>query len=78
MTTVRTGLRLSRACTPAIRFTNSFRNLATLSSAQEMRVRRSLLYIPGSNEKMLVKSRSVPADTLVYDLEDRFVAKYSP
>ncbi|AXA49857.1 citrate lyase subunit beta-like protein [Malassezia restricta] len=31
---------------------------------------RSLLYVPGSSDKMLAKSRSVRADMLVYDLED--------
>ncbi|CAO1631518.1 unnamed protein product [Parajaminaea phylloscopi] len=34
------------------------------------RLRRSLLYVPGSNEKMIRKSHSVEADTVVLDLED--------
>ncbi|WFD25492.1 hypothetical protein MNAN1_000452 [Malassezia nana] len=43
------------------------RSLST-APCSETRVRRSLLYVPGSSEKML--SRHVAADTLVYDLED--------
>ena len=34
------------------------------------RVRSSLLYVPGSSDKMLVKSRKLEADTIVFDLED--------
>lgn len=32
--------------------------------------RRSVLYMPGSNERALVKARTLPADTLIFDLED--------
>ena len=32
--------------------------------------RRSVLYVPGSNARALVKSASLPADGLVLDLED--------
>lgn len=46
------------------------RALSTSSVCRMDRVRRSLLYVPGSSERMLVKSHSAPADTLVYDLED--------
>ena len=42
---------------------------ATLST-DVPRVRRSLLYVPGSSDKMLVKSRKLEADTIVFDLED--------
>lgn len=35
-----------------------------------MRVRRSLLFVPGSEEKKLAKARAIPADTLILDLED--------
>ena len=34
------------------------------------RPRRSVLYMPGSNQRALDKARSLPADTLVLDLED--------
>jgi citrate lyase subunit beta / citryl-CoA lyase len=36
----------------------------------EPRPRRSVLYVPGSNERALEKARTVPADTLILDLED--------
>jgi citrate lyase subunit beta / citryl-CoA lyase len=35
-----------------------------------LRPRRSLLYMPGSNPRALEKSRSLPADGLILDLED--------
>jgi citrate lyase subunit beta/citryl-CoA lyase len=34
------------------------------------RLRRSVLYVPGSNARAREKSRSIPADALVFDLED--------
>ncbi|KAI3627669.1 hypothetical protein CBS14141_001670 [Malassezia furfur] len=70
MTSIAARLRACpiRAASPSVRW--GVRALSTLPTTGPMRVRRSLLYIPGSSEKMLVKSRSVPADTLVYDLED--------
>jgi citrate lyase subunit beta/citryl-CoA lyase len=34
------------------------------------RLRRSVLYVPGSNARALEKSASLDADVLVYDLED--------
>ena len=34
------------------------------------RPRRSLLYMPGSNARALEKARSLPADALIFDLED--------
>lgn len=35
-----------------------------------MRLRRSLHFVPGGNEKMLDKAESLPADAIIYDLED--------
>lgn len=35
-----------------------------------MRLRRSLHFVPGGNEKMLDKAASLPADAVIYDLED--------
>ena len=32
--------------------------------------RRSVLYVPGSNQKALDKSASLDVDALIYDLED--------
>jgi citrate lyase subunit beta/citryl-CoA lyase len=34
------------------------------------RPRRSVLYMPGSNPRALVKARDLPADGLIFDLED--------
>jgi len=31
---------------------------------------RSVLYVPGSNERAMHKSTSLPADALIFDLED--------
>jgi citrate lyase subunit beta/citryl-CoA lyase len=35
-----------------------------------LRPRRSLLYMPGSNQRALDKGRNLPADGLILDLED--------
>lgn len=35
-----------------------------------IRPRRSVLYMPGANERALEKARSLPADSLILDLED--------
>jgi citrate lyase subunit beta/citryl-CoA lyase len=35
-----------------------------------VRLRRSVLFMPGSNARALEKARSLPADALVFDLED--------
>jgi len=35
-----------------------------------IRPRRSVLYMPGANDRALEKSRSLPADALILDLED--------
>jgi len=36
----------------------------------EGRPRRSALYMPGSNERALEKAKAIPADALIFDLED--------
>ena len=36
----------------------------------DVRPRRSVLYMPGSNERALEKAKSIPADALILDLED--------
>ena len=36
----------------------------------EIRPRRSVLYMPGSNARALEKAREIPADALIFDLED--------
>ncbi|HEX9882119.1 MAG TPA: aldolase/citrate lyase family protein, partial [Hyphomicrobium sp.] len=35
-----------------------------------VRPRRSVLYMPGANERALEKAKSLPADSLILDLED--------
>jgi citrate lyase subunit beta/citryl-CoA lyase len=39
-------------------------------SAEALRPRRSVLYMPGANERALEKARTIPADALILDLED--------
>lgn len=36
----------------------------------EVRARRSVLYMPGANDRALEKAKSLPADALILDLED--------
>ncbi len=38
--------------------------------ARGIRPRRSLLYMPGSNDRALEKARTLPADVVIMDLED--------
>ncbi|KAG9321719.1 hypothetical protein KVV02_006633 [Mortierella alpina] len=42
----------------------------SLNSEPEKRIRRSIFYVPGSDERKLKSSLSLAADCLVYDLED--------
>ena len=35
-----------------------------------VRPRRSVLYMPGANTRALDKARTLPADALIFDLED--------
>ena len=35
-----------------------------------VRPRRSVLYMPGANTRALEKARTLPADALIFDLED--------
>lgn len=36
----------------------------------DLRARRSALYLPGNNPRALTKARTLPADVLIFDLED--------
>lgn len=40
------------------------------TSAEALRPRRSVLYMPGANERALEKAKGLPADALILDLED--------
>ena len=41
-----------------------------MSETTALRVRRSVLYMPAANERALEKAKSIPADALIFDLED--------
>ena len=41
-----------------------------------IRPRRSVLYMPGANDRALEKARSLPADALILDLEDSVAPDY--
>lgn len=40
------------------------------SEVDNVRPRRSVLYMPAANERALEKAKSIPADALIFDLED--------
>jgi citrate lyase subunit beta / citryl-CoA lyase len=42
----------------------------TGADASALRPRRSVLYMPGANERALQKAKTIPADALILDLED--------
>ena len=39
-------------------------------TSDQLRPRRSVLYMPAANERALEKAKSIPADALIFDLED--------
>jgi citrate lyase subunit beta / citryl-CoA lyase len=41
-----------------------------VSAAANFQLRRSVLYVPGSNERALAKAASLPCDVVILDLED--------
>lgn len=41
-----------------------------MSANDELRPRRSVLYMPAANERALEKAKTIPADALIFDLED--------
>ena len=41
----------------------------------DLRLRRSVLYMPGSNSRALEKAKTLPADSLILDLEDAVAAE---
>jgi citrate lyase subunit beta / citryl-CoA lyase len=44
----------------------------------ELRPRRSVLYMPGANERALEKAKGIPADALILDLEDAVAPDAKP
>ncbi|MFL6206482.1 MAG: HpcH/HpaI aldolase/citrate lyase family protein [Acidimicrobiales bacterium] len=48
------------------------------AGASELRPRRSVLYMPGANERALEKAQTIPADALILDLEDAVAPDAKP
>jgi citrate lyase subunit beta / citryl-CoA lyase len=44
----------------------------------QLRPRRSVLYMPGANERALQKAKTIPADALILDLEDAVAPDAKP
>ena len=44
--------------------------MSTDNQAADLRPRRSVLYMPAANERALEKAQTIPADALIFDLED--------
>jgi citrate lyase subunit beta / citryl-CoA lyase len=44
----------------------------------DIRPRRSVLYMPGANERALEKAQTIPADALILDLEDAVAPEAKP
>ena len=45
---------------------------------EDLRPRRSVLYMPGANERALEKAKGISADTLIFDLEDAVAPDAKP
>lgn len=41
-----------------------------MQKSSDLRPRRSVLYMPAANERALEKAKSIPADAIIFDLED--------
>ncbi len=46
--------------------------------SEELRPRRSVLYMPSSNAKALQKAKSIPCDAIIFDLEDAVAPDAKP
>ncbi len=49
-----------------------------MSAVEDLRPRRSVLYMPGANERALAKAATLPADALILDLEDAVAPDAKP
>ena len=49
-----------------------------MNDPNTVRPRRSVLYVPGANPKALAKAASLPADGLIFDLEDAVLPEAKP
>lgn len=45
-------------------------NSTTTNLSDDLRPRRSVLYMPAANERALEKAKTIPADAIIFDLED--------
>ena len=50
----------------------------TETTADELRPRRSVLYMPAANARALEKAKTIPADALIFDLEDAVAPDAKP
>ena len=49
-----------------------------MNAPESIRPRRSVLYVPGANPKALAKAAGLPADGLIFDLEDAVLPEAKP
>jgi citrate lyase subunit beta/citryl-CoA lyase len=49
-----------------------------MAATVDLRPRRSVLYMPGANERALEKAKDIPADALILDLEDAVAPDAKP
>lgn len=71
-------LSIRAAMTRATTAMRGVRQLSTSTSTRPYISRRAMLYVPGSNPRMLEKSLSSPADSVCYDLEDAVAPAKKP
>ena len=48
------------------------------SSADDLRPRRSVLYMPAANDRAVEKAKTIPADSIIFDLEDAVAPDAKP
>jgi citrate lyase subunit beta/citryl-CoA lyase len=48
------------------------------NSTTDLRPRRSVLYMPAANERALEKAKAIPADAIIFDLEDAVAPDAKP
>ncbi len=48
------------------------------NASDDLRPRRSVLYMPAANERALEKAQSIPADAIIFDLEDAVAPDAKP
>jgi citrate lyase subunit beta/citryl-CoA lyase len=49
-----------------------------VNMTDELRPRRSVLYMPAANERALEKAKTIPADAIIFDLEDAVAPDAKP